>query len=157
MRSLPQGPLREAAVILAAGTVLGFAYTAVTGKGLFGMHPPNASSVPASQKSAPAFISLQEALELFRSGNAVFVDSRHSYDYSLGHIKGALNLPLKEFNNRILDILPRDKLLVTYCDGEDCNSSVDLAMKLDSAGFTNLRIFFGGWKEWEANQQPVEK
>ena len=149
--------MREASLILLASFVLGFSYTAVTGKGLFGTSPKSPSTTSAPSANAPAFISFQEALELFRSGTANFVDSRHSYDYSLGHIVGAISLPLNEFHSRNTGSLPKDRLLVTYCDGEECNSSVELAMKLDSVGYSNVRIFFGGWKEWAANQQPIEK
>jgi rhodanese-related sulfurtransferase len=147
--------LREALFILGAATVLGFVYTAVTGKGMFATPPPVA---PATH-TAPEFIAYDQALALFQSGAASFVDARHSYDYGLGHIKGAINLPLKEFesNRNVLGELPKDRLLVTYCDGAECNSSIDLAVRLDSLGYSAVKIFFGGWREWESNGGPVEQ
>ena len=150
-----RGAVREALFILGVSTVLGFSYTAITGKGLFAPPPPP----PPAADPAPEFIDLQQALSLHASGSGIFVDARHSYDYRLGHIKGAINLPLNEFeaNRNILGGLPTDRLLVVYCDGAECNSSINLAVRLDSAGYSAVKIFFGGWKEWEAAGGPVEK
>ena len=152
-----QGPdirraLREAAVIVAMATLFGFAYTVVLSKGFFA--PPTGKV----QTPAPAVIGYDEARALFDRGGVLFVDARPPFDFGLGHIKGALNLPLKDFETRgqILELFPKDQLLVTYCDGEDCNSSVLLAAKLDSAGYRNVKVFFGGWKEWTARHLPVE-
>jgi 3-mercaptopyruvate sulfurtransferase SseA len=47
-------------------------------------------------------------------------------------------------------------VLVAYCDGQECNSSINLALKLDSLGYSNVKIFFGGWREWTNSSQPTE-
>ncbi len=142
--------IRQAGMIVLAAAVLGFGYTAFMSKGLFRSPDPG--------RPEPARISYTEARALFDAGSAIFVDARPPFDFGLGHIKGAVNLPLKDFSTSgpLLDLLPRDRLLVTYCDGEDCNSSVLLAAKLDSAGFKQVQVFFGGWKEWSARHLPVE-
>ena len=149
--------IREATRILAAAVILGFSYTGFTGKGIFAPQPETQTSVDTS--AAPQFISYEEALALFEGRSAIFVDGRHSYDFGLGHIKGAISVPLADIrtNPNILGALPRNRPLVTYCDGAECNSSIELAMKLDSLGYENVKIFFGGWKEWVAGNQPIEK
>ena len=88
----------------------------------------------------------------------IFIDARSGYDFGLGHIKGAANLPLHDFTEAhpLMHILTRDRELVIYCDGEDCNSSRDLARLLTASGFTHVRIFFGGWNEWRAHDLPEE-
>ena len=148
--------IREALIILLASTVLGFAHTIVMKKGLFA--PPSRIAL-SQQVVAPVFVSYEEAVDLFNSGSALFVDTRHEYDYKLGHIKGAINVPLKDFElaKSPLATLPKDKLLVTYCDGAECNSSIELAQKLSDAGFTNVKMFFGGWNEWQSHQQQTER
>ncbi|HXG00551.1 MAG TPA: rhodanese-like domain-containing protein, partial [Bacteroidota bacterium] len=140
---------REATLILLASIVFGFGYTIVMKKGLFA--PPKPVQSAEASSVAPEFISYEEAARLFERGAALFVDARHDYDYKLGHIKGAMNVPLKDFDlaSSQLSRVPKDTLIVTYCDGADCNSSVELAQKLSAAGFTNVRIFFGGWNEWK--------
>jgi rhodanese-related sulfurtransferase len=145
--------LRESAVFVAIAALAGFAYTGFLSKGWFA---PDAGGRKAA--SAPATISLTEAQKLFETGAAMFIDARPAFDFGLGHIRGAVNVPLKDFTttHEILNLIPREQPLVTYCDGEECNSSVMLASKLDSLGYRNVRVFFGGWKEWSSHKLPVE-
>jgi len=151
--------IREAALIIVAAALIGTAYNALTGKGIFGTAKSPAPVATSVQEVAPTFIIFEEALAFFNSGEALFVDARHEYDYKLGHIKGAVNLPLKELDTHsaVYAGWPKDKLLIVYCDGAECNSSVELAKKLSAAGFTNVKIFFGGWTEWQANNDPTER
>lgn len=149
--------VREASLIVFAAVVLGFAYGFVLKKGLFAPTKPtnNVSAAAAS----PTFIDYEEALRYFREGSALFVDARHEYDYNLGHIHGAVNVPLKDVDltTSPLAHIPKDRLIVTYCDGAECNSSIELAQKLAAAGFINVKIFFGGWNEWQQHHLPTEK
>lgn len=146
--------VRQARFILSAAVVLGFAYTAVMKEGFF---------VPSEGQPygavAPVFISYEEALQLLNEGKTLFVDARHEYDYNQGHIKGAINVPLAEFKlqKSPLSDVQRDQTIVTYCDGAECNSSIELAKLLSAAGFTKVKMFFGGWNEWQVNQKQTEK
>lgn len=139
-------------------TVLGFVYTASTESGLFGPSPELTRKATAAGANAPAMISPDEADSLFESGQALFIDARHEFDYKAGHIRGAINIPLKEFDTYPgkLASVQKSKTIVPYCDGAECNSSIELASKLYAAGFTNVKIFFGGWREWQARHLPVE-
>lgn len=145
---------REALFILVASVLLGFAYTSVMKKGFF--FRPEGQVYGAV---APVFISYEDAVQLFNAGNVLFVDARHEYDFSQGHIKGAVNVPLADFKlqNSALSDVKRDQTIVTYCDGAECNSSIELAKLLSAAGFTKVKMFFGGWNEWQSHQQPSEK
>jgi rhodanese-related sulfurtransferase len=149
-------PLREVLIILIVSTMLGFSYTFVMSKGFFAPTPANTET---KAEAAPIFVSYEEVKSLFDTGQALFVDARHEYDYNLGHIKGAINVPLKDFElaRSPLVNIPKEKLLVTYCDGADCNSSIELAQKLAAAGFTDVKMFFGGWKEWQTHRQQTEQ
>lgn len=147
--------LREAIFVSITGILLGFGYTAVTDKGLFADAP---STPPAVVTNPPEYYGYEETNEAFQKGNGIIIDSRSEYDYRLGHIRGSVNLPLKEFDARkdVYGSWPKDTLLITYCDGQECNSSMDLATKLAEAGFTNVRFFFGGWAEWQQHGSPEE-
>jgi rhodanese-related sulfurtransferase len=152
--------IREAGSILIAAAILGLSYTAITGKGFFaGRESANTGPTSATTDRPPRFITYDEAYQLFSTGRGLFLDARHEYDYKLGHIRGAVNVPLGEVENRgaFLGTLQRDSLLICYCDGIECNSSLALAKRLEKAGFTNIRIFFAGWKEWQTHQQQVEQ
>ena len=151
--------IREVTFIVLAAILLSTAYNALLGKGIFGTpaeHTPQATSV---NEVPPTFITLEEAFAFYTASQGTFVDARHEYDYSLGHIKGAVNLPLKEFETHTGTYAgwPKDKMLIVYCDGAECNSSIELAKKFSAAGFTDVRIFFGGWTEWQMHDNPTEK
>ncbi len=102
------------------------------------------------------FIGIFEAEDLFVSGNAVFLDSRTENKYLEGHILGAINIPY-ESSERLVEeqvSFPRERTLVVYCDGNECQSSVLLAKALTEYGFEDIRVFFGGWDEWVAAGLP---
>lgn len=72
---------------------------------------PAAATTPSDGVRRVTVSELNEAME---KGEAVAVDVRGSVDYDLGHIKGALSVPLGLVGERAKE-LPRDKLIVTYC------------------------------------------
>jgi rhodanese-related sulfurtransferase len=150
--------LQEAIALLLVAAALGFIYTAATEKGLFARTPIRKATPPLGIQ-APPMISRDEAWSFFQSGSALFVDARHDFDFKLGHIKGAINVPLKDYELRksALGSTPPDRVIVAYCDGAECNSSIELSVKLMKDGYSNVKIFFGGWREWEAANLPVEK
>jgi rhodanese-related sulfurtransferase len=152
-----QDSLRETVLLILAATLLGFMYTFFMHKGMF---EPQKKTVSAISKIVPPeFISFEEALEFFKTNNALFVDARHDFDYKLGHIAGAINVPLKNFDlaTSALARSAKDKTIITYCDGAECNSSIELAKKLSEAGFTDVKMFFGGWTEWQQRHQRTEQ
>src|SRR3972149_4973184 len=75
-------------------------------------------------------------------------------------ISKALNLPFEEFEKyypKVERLLTKDKNIITYCDGTECEASLFLARLLRDKGFKNLKIFFGGWTEWNKAGLPVQK
>jgi len=105
------------------------------------------------------FISLAEAEELFSRGEALFIDTRSEEDFRAGHIFGARSIPFVEHEEeKVLNLLPfpLDKTLVVYCDGSECQSSVELAKFLHKKDFRDIRVFFGGWVEWVREGLPVD-
>ncbi|MBI3005001.1 MAG: rhodanese-like domain-containing protein [Ignavibacteriales bacterium] len=147
--------IRESLLVLFAASVLGFSYTAFSEKGFFQQKKPTRLRQLAAL--APSMVSLQEAKALFDSG-AVFLDARHAFEFKQGHIRGAINIPLNDFDKKKEELrkIASEKVIVTYCDGVDCNSSIALAAKLHEAGYTNVKIFFSGWQDWTANNLPTE-
>jgi rhodanese-related sulfurtransferase len=148
--------LAEAGTILLASTILGFAYTGMMGKGFF-RHSPSLDRGAGEPASSSALLTFDEARDLYLKG-ALFVDARYSDDFILGHVKGAINVPLQQFDELrpVLENIPREKPIVAYCDGTGCSSSVELAAKLRAAGYANVCVFYGGWRDWVVHQQPKE-
>jgi rhodanese-related sulfurtransferase len=104
-------------------------------------------------------IPFEEAKDKFLTGSAVFLDAREPELYQKGHIQGARNLPLGEFDQlaeKLFMEFPEDTLFVTYCDGEDCFLSGELAVKLKGIGFENVRLLHDGWNVWRKHQLPTQ-
>jgi len=105
-------------------------------------------------------ISIDEASTAFMEDTALFIDARDRDAYDAGHIPGAINIPWEEIqydNSMISDLISPGSGLITYCDGSDCESSILLAGILAEMGFEGVRVFFGGWVEWEDAEYPVEE
>jgi rhodanese-related sulfurtransferase len=104
-------------------------------------------------------ISLVEAENLFFSGVAVFLDARSADAYASGHIEEARNLPPDELEERFPKVMagvPEDVPIITYCDGESCALSKELALFLLDSGYSNVRVLVNGWELWRQNNLPVE-
>jgi rhodanese-related sulfurtransferase len=153
------GAVHEAAILFVVACILGLGYNAIRGSGVFGSTSAAPAQLSGTADASPTFITYEEAATIYASGNALFVDARNEYDYKLGHIKGAINIPIKEFENRLslLGTYRKDSQLVAYCDGVECGSSIDLGKRLTGAGFSNVKIFFGGWSDWKMHDQPIDR
>jgi len=104
-------------------------------------------------------ITLGEAETLFLSGQAIFLDARSSKDYEQGHIEGALCLPLQEFDVFFDHVIPNllpGATIVTYCDGETCDLSKQLAEDLCNMGYESVRVLVNGWSVWLDAGLPTE-
>ena len=104
-------------------------------------------------------ISLGEAEKLFFTDAAVFIDARSEEDYARGHIQNARCLPWQEVDLRFMGVteaLDLEIPIVTYCDGEKCELSHNLAPFLRDAGFLNTRVLVNGWTLWQQAGLPVE-
>jgi len=105
-------------------------------------------------------ITLQEAEDLWSGGKAFVLDARAAEFFGRGHVPGARNLSAAGSGIEIpADVLglARSGTLVVYCEGGDCRSSLALAKLLHEAGFLDIRVFSGGWGEWQAAGLPEEK
>ena len=103
---------------------------------------------------------LPGAAKLFSAQLAVFIDARDEQDYADGHIKGALSLPWDDVSKRFSEIagdIPSGTMIITYCDGEGCHLSYDLAVFLRDKGFKNVRELVNGWTVWRDANLPVEE
>lgn len=105
-------------------------------------------------------ISLEEARGLCSDKKALFLDARSPEDYARGHIQCALNVPWQAFDEHVdhlLDKITDNAWIVTYCDGEHCSLSEDLAKELVSMGFKNVRVLVNGWTRWVEAGLPIER
>jgi rhodanese-related sulfurtransferase len=103
-------------------------------------------------------ITLDEAIDKFRQGTALFVDARSVDEFLNGHIDGAINIPETNFEKYIGPFMAAnapETLLITYCEGKSCQLSQRLAEKLILSGFDTVYHLKDGWGEWKRNGLPT--
>ncbi len=64
-------------------------------------------------------VSREELLERSRAGTVTILDVRPEDEFALGHLPGALNIPLRELEARLGEMDPRQEI-VAYCRGPYC-------------------------------------
>jgi rhodanese-related sulfurtransferase len=104
-------------------------------------------------------ISLEEAERLYFTHAAVFIDARSAEEYAQGHIRDARCLPWQDVDLNFMTVTADLELttpIITYCDGETCELSHDLALFLRDAGFTDTRVLVNGWAVWQQAGLPVD-
>jgi len=79
----------------------------------------------------------------------IVLDARTTESYAKGHVPGAVSFPYRKIDANTAHTLPKDKVIVTYCDGVFCNASTKAAAKLTSLGFRVKEMLNGmaGWRE----------
>ncbi len=68
----------------------------------------------------------------------IFIDVREPFEFAMGHVKGAINIPPSKLmaGAKKLDGVPKDTELVLYCvSGSRSNVSINI---LKDMGYTNL-------------------
>ena len=82
------------------------------------------------------------------------LDVREEYEYQDGHIKGAVNLPLREILGK-KDSLPKDKDIYVYC--RSGHRSADAVNFLKSLGFEKVHNIEGGFIDISFNEYHKDK
>lgn len=86
--------------------------------------------------------------------NIVLIDVREPSEFNLGHIKGALLVPIAQLSKNINN-LSRDKEIIVY-DRKDYRSKLAF-QELKKQGFNLVRIMTGGFETWLEKNYPVAK
>lgn len=95
-----------------------------------------------------------ELVSRLRDGEVVLLDVRPEDEFGLGHLPGALNIPLRELEQRLGE-LPDGQEIVAYCRGPWCVLSFEAVAALRARGFT-VRRLEAGFPEWKAAGLPIE-
>lgn len=94
-----------------------------------------------------------ELLRRARQGDVVILDVRPREEYELGHIPGAVSIPLADLEARMSD-LQRGAEIVAYCRGPYCVLAPQALELLRKRGFTARRLE-DGFPEWRRAGLPV--
>ena len=109
-----------------------------------------------------ATVTSDELAERMKVDDVKVIDVRSAPEYhgDMGHIPGAVNLPLAELNAKLkamgAEIEPLKGVPVFLMCRTD-NRAAHAVRYLKKAGFTNLSVIKGGIKAWDRAGLPVEK
>ena len=98
-------------------------------------------------------VTRKELLKRSRAATVTILDVRPADEFALGHLPGALNIPLRALQSRLSE-LKRDNEIVAYCRGPYCVLSYEAVAALRKHGF-NARRLEDGFPEWRAAGLPV--
>ena len=119
---------------------------------------PTPNPGPVNKDPFPR-LSLMGAKARFDKKTCVFLDARKPEEYQAGHIPGALNFYGNEPEKYAPMVMPlltdKNKEIITYCHGGDCDLSLQVAQALSEAGYRHVEIFEGGWPDWKKAAYPV--
>src|SRR6266852_2705856 len=99
-------------------------------------------------------VSRDELLQQTRAGLVTVLDVRPPDEFALGHLPGAVNIPLRELEARLADLDPSLEI-VAYCRGPYCVLSYEAVAASRTKGFKCRRLE-DGFPEWRAAGLPVE-
>lgn len=98
-------------------------------------------------------VSRAELLKRMKKGDVQVLDVRPEDEFALGHVAGAINLPLDKLKRKLASLDPR-KEIVAYCRGPYCVLSFETVAFLRNRGF-KVRRLEDGMPEWVAAGLPV--
>jgi ArsR family transcriptional regulator len=98
-------------------------------------------------------VSREELMERSRAGAVTVLDVRPPDEFALGHLPGAVNIPLRELDARLAEFDPALEI-VAYCRGPYCVLSYEAVAALRARGF-KVRRLEDGLPEWRAAGLPV--
>jgi ArsR family transcriptional regulator len=99
-------------------------------------------------------VSRAELVARLKDGLVTVLDVRPQQEYAMGHLPGALNVPLEELERRLSE-LPKGQEIVAYCRGPYCVLSFEAVAVLRARGY-QVRRLEDGFPEWKAAGLNVE-
>jgi rhodanese-related sulfurtransferase/DNA-binding HxlR family transcriptional regulator len=95
-----------------------------------------------------------DLLDRVRKGEVVVVDVRPREEFEMGHIPGALSIPLSQLEGHFSEIDP-EREIVAYCRGPYCVLAAEAVKSMRRRGYRAFRLV-DGYPEWREAGLPVE-
>jgi rhodanese-related sulfurtransferase len=111
---------------------------------------------PALQGATGGGLTAAGAVQLINRERAVVVDVCEPEEFSAGHVVGARNVPLGQFEQRMPEVVKNKTvpLILVCARGARAGRALGTAKKL---GYEQAQVLAGGMKAWKDANLPVEK
>jgi hydroxyacylglutathione hydrolase len=121
--------------------------------GYFGSGVIDAWRTSQSQLQSISSLTLTEFAERQRQNGDVVLDVRGEGEWNAGHVPSSMNVPLGELDQRLNEV-PRGRTLLVHC--QTGARAAIAASLLRARGFSDVRLFSGGFAAWRAAGEPVQ-
>ena len=108
--------------------------------------------------SEVAYVGVSEVSARLEEPGLLLLDARIPDEFALGHLPGAINLYVDDFDSQeppLRDRLRAATTLVAYCNDMTCDEGARLCARLSAAGYGNVLLMFEGWQGWSDAGHPV--
>jgi rhodanese-related sulfurtransferase len=111
---------------------------------------------PLVQGATAGGLSAAAAVQLINRERAVVVDVSETGEFAAGHVGGAKNVPLGQFEQRLPEVVKNKgvPLILVCASGIRAKRALASAKKL---GYDKAQVLAGGLKAWKDANLPVEK
>ena len=104
-----------------------------------------------------ALISRDALKAAIDAGTVTVVDALGGDYYAKQHLPGAVALAPGDVDAMASAVLPdKDAAIVTYCPGPACPNSGQVATRLATLGYINVRKYAEGIEDWTGAGLPTE-
>jgi ArsR family transcriptional regulator len=100
------------------------------------------------ERDALEAITREELVARLKEGTVTLIDVRPEEEFALGHLPGAINIPVNVLKRRMAELTKRREI-VAYCRGPYCVMSFDAVAALRKKGFRARRLE-DGFPEWRS-------
>ncbi len=101
-------------------------------------------------------LNVNEAVRLMNDDDVIVLDVRETSEYSSGHIRDAIHIPISALAKRLNELEKyKNKQILAYCrSGSRSNSA---CRTLSKQGFENVSNLAGGIMSWGSANLPITK
>ena len=99
-------------------------------------------------------VSRDDLIDMVHGDLVTILDVRPEDEFAVGHLPGAINIPLAELERRLGELSP-NREVIAYCRGPYCVLSFEAVSALRSRGYQARRLE-DGYPEWKADGLPVQ-
>ena len=101
-------------------------------------------------------LNVNDAVRLMNDDDVIVLDVRESNEYTTGHIRDSIHIPVGSLSKRISELEKhKTKKILAYC--RSGNRSNNACRILSKQGFENVNNMAGGIISWSSANLPLSK